>query len=347
MKNTNEDYHLRSGQMAKQNIPLTTAEITALWVSYMNCSATICFYKYFLHHNEDQEIKGLLKDVLISCNDTVKKVKNIFEEEDFPVPQGFSDKDIDLTVPPLFTDLFSLSFIYRAGQIIISHYATYLTKVAREDITEFFHEKLNKTSDLYKKSLNLMISKGIYDRPPKMEYPDSVNYIKHQPSLLETWFGESRTLNAFELSELFFAIERNCIGMVMLKGFLQVSRDKDVKEYFRQGKKLSEKQIFTFNKVLMKDEFFPTYPVAMEVKNTDASPFSEKLMLFFISASNTVGLTTLCHAATMSMRKDLAVHYGLFVTEIMKYSTDGLSLLIKRGWMEQPPQAADQKNLYD
>lgn len=332
--------------MAKNEIPLTTAEISALWVSYMNCSATICFYKYFLHHLEDHEIKELLADVLKACNDTIEKIKTIFEEEDFPVPQGFSDKDIDLTVPPLFTDLFSLSFIYRAGQIIISHYATYLGKVARGDIAAFFHEKLNQTSDLYKKSLNLMITKGIYDRPPKMEYPTSVNFINHQPSLLETWFGESRPLNAFELSELFFAIERNCIGMVMLKGFLQVSKDKDVKEYLRQGKKLSEKQIFTLNKVLMKDEFFPTYPVTMEVKHTTASPFSEKLMLFFISASNTVGLTTLCHAATMSMRKDLSVHYGLFITEIMKYSTDGLSLLIKRGWMEQPPQSTDQKDLY-
>ncbi|WP_281357961.1 DUF3231 family protein [Bacillus haikouensis] len=114
----------------------------------------------------------------------------------------------------------------------------------------------------------------------------------------------------------------------------------------KQGKKLSEKQIFTFNKVLMKDEFFPTYPVSMEVKNSTVPPYSEKLMLFFISASNTVGLHTLCQAATMSMRKDLAVHYGLFISEIIKYSSSGLSLLIQRGWMEQPPQAADQKNLY-
>jgi hypothetical protein len=332
--------------MAEQKIPLTTAEITALWISYMNYSATTCFYKHFLHHLKDQEIKEVLEEVLMTSNDSIDKIKTILEEENFPVPQGFSDKDIDFSAPPLFSDLFSLSFIYRAGQMIITHYSTYLGKVAREDIVTFFHEGLKKTSDLYKKSLNLMITKGIYDRPPKMDYPESVNFIHHQPSLLETWFGESRPLNAFELSELFFAIERNCIGIIMLKGFLQVSKDKDVKEYLRKGKKLSEKQIFTLNKVLMKDEFFPTYPVAMEVKNTNVSPFSEKLILFFISASNTVGLTTLCQAATMSMRKDLAVHYGLFITEIMKYSTDGLTLLIQRGWMEQPPQAADQRNSY-
>jgi hypothetical protein len=332
--------------MATQKIPLTTAEITALWISYMNCSATRCFYKHFLHHLKEQEIKEILNEVLKTCNETIEKIKNIFEEENFPVPQGFSDKDIDLTAPPLFTDLFALSFIYRAGQMIISHYATYIGKVAREDIVLFFDGRLKETTESYKKSLNLMLDKGIYDRPPKMEYPDSVNFIHHQPSLLETWMGESRPLNAFELSELFFAIERNCIGIIMLKGFIQVSKDKDVKEYLKQGKKLSEKQIFTFNKVLMKDEFFPTYPVSMEVKNSTVPPYSEKLMLFFISASNTVGLHTLCQAATMSMRKDLTVHYGLFISEVMKYSSVGLSLLIQRGWMEQPPQAADHKNLY-
>ncbi|MEG9296834.1 DUF3231 family protein [Mangrovibacillus sp. Mu-81] len=333
--------------MAKQKIPLTTAEITALWISYMNCSATRCFYKHFLQHLEEQEIKEILEEVLNTCDETIVEIKNIFQEENFPVPQGFSDKDLDLTAPPLFTDLFALSFIYRAGQMIISHYATYIGKVAREDIVHLFDGRLNKTTQSYKKSLNLMLSKGIYDRPPKMEYPDSVEFIHHLPSLLETWLGESRPLNAFELSELFFAIERNCIGIIMLKGFIQVSKDKDVKEYLKQGKKLSEKQIFTFNKVLMKDEFFPTYPVSMEVKNSTVPPYSEKLMLFFISASNTVGLHTLCQAATMSMRKDLAVHYGHFISEAMKYSSEGLSLLIKRGWMEQPPQASDQKNLYE
>jgi Protein of unknown function (DUF3231) len=332
--------------MEKSKIPLTTAEITALWITYMNCSATICFYKYFHHHLKDGEIGQILEEVIDTCEDTINRVTSIFEEENFPVPQGFSERDIDLTVPPLFTDLFALSFIYRAGQIIVSHYATYLAKVAREDIVSFFHTKLKDTSDLYKKSLNLMLSKGIYDRPPKMAYPGSIHFIERQPSLFEAWLGESRPLNAFELSEIFFTIERNCIGIVMLKGFLQVSKDKEVREYLKQGKKLSEKQITAFNKLLKKDEQFPTYPVAMEVKDATAPPFSEKLMLFFISASNTVGLTTLSHAATTSMRKDLGVHYGLFITEIMRYSTEGLSLLIKRGWMEQPPQAPDQKNLY-
>jgi Protein of unknown function (DUF3231) len=154
--------------------------------------------------------------------------------------------------------------------------------------------------------------------------------------------GETRPLNALELSEIFFVIERNCIGIILLKGFIQTSKDKEVKDYLKKGKKLSEKQITTFNNVLVKDDAFPTYPVSMEVTASTIAPFSEKLMLFFISSSNSVGLSTLCHAITMSTRKDLAVHYTLFVTEIMKYGSDGLKLLVERGWMEQPPQQKDR-----
>jgi Protein of unknown function (DUF3231) len=69
------------------------------------------------------------------------------------------------------------------------------------------------------------------------------------------------------------------------------------------------------------------------------------LMLFFIASSNSVGLSTLCHAITMSTRKDLAVHYTLFVTEIMKYGADGLKLLVERGWLEQPPQQKRRDDL--
>ncbi|MGM0851335.1 MAG: DUF3231 family protein [Bacillota bacterium] len=170
-------------------------------------------------------------------------------------------------------------------------------------------------------------------------------YISEQPSLLESWLGETRPLNALELSELFFVIERNCIGIILLKGFMQVSKDIQVKRNLKKGKKLSEKQITTFNNVLVKDDLFPTYPVSMEVTDSTVAPFSEKLMLFFISSSNSVGLSTLCHAITMSTRKDLVVHDTLFVTELMKHGADGLKLLVERGWMEQPPQQKSREDL--
>ncbi|TMU87610.1 DUF3231 family protein [Bacillus sp. BHET2] len=333
--------------MEKNDIRLTTAEISALWTTYIKCSALNCFFAHFLTYLLDEGIKSITKESLDANVEIMNKIETIFMSESFPVPNGFTDKDIDASAPPLYTDLFALSFVYRGGQVTNSHYTTLVGTVARTDIYELFEEALKKNLSIYKRSLKLMLEKGIYDRPPKINYPHSIEYTSHQPSLLENWFGETRPLNALEQSELFFVIERNCIGIILLKGFIQTSKDREVKEYLKKGKKLSEKQITTFNNVLVKDDAFPTYPVSMEVTDSTIPPFSEKLMLFIISSSNSVGLSTLCHAITMSLRKDLAVHYSLFVTEIMKYGSAGLKLLVERGWMEQPPQQKSRRDLHE
>ncbi|MBW3113722.1 DUF3231 family protein [Bacillus sp. MCCB 382] len=333
--------------MGDQDIRMTTAEISALWTTYIKCSATNCFYTHFLTYLKDEGIKTLVEENLRINLETMEKIRSIFLSEGFPIPDGFTEKDVDISAPPLYSDLFALSFVYRGGQVTSSHFTTIVGAVARNDIYEFFEICLKKSLSLYKQSLQLMLEKGIYDRPPKMNYPQSIEYISHQPSLMESWLGERRPLNALELSELFFVIERNCIGIILLRGFIQTSKDKEVKEYLKKGKKLSERQITTFNNVLVKDDAFPTYPVSMEITSSTIAPFSEKLMLFFISSSNSVGLSTLCHAITMSTRKDLAVHYTLFVTEIMKYGSDGLKLLVERGWMEKPPQEHGWGSLND
>ncbi|QHE61456.1 DUF3231 family protein [Rossellomorea vietnamensis] len=331
--------------MEKQDIRLTTSEISALWTTYIKSSALNCFYTHFLTYIKDESIISLIEDSLKTNVETMREIEKLFVSEGFPIPSGFTEKDVDTSAPPLYTDIFALSFVYRGGQVTSSHFTTIVSSVARSDVYDFFEKCLTKSLSLYKRSLQLMLEKGIYDRPPKINYPKSIEYIDHQPSLLETWLGETRPLNALELSELFFVIERNCIGIILLKGFIQTSRDKAVKEYLKKGKKLSENQITTFNNVLVKDDAFPTYPVSMEVTDSTIAPFSEKLMLFFISSSNSVGLSTMCHAITMSTRKDLAVHYMLFVSEIMKYGAAGLKLLVERGWMEQPPQQKDRKDL--
>ncbi|CAN7412327.1 DUF3231 family protein [Rossellomorea sp. LjRoot5] len=331
--------------MENQDIRLTTSEVSALWTTYIKCSAMNCFYTHFLTYLKDESIISLIEDSLNTNVETMSEIEKLCVSEGFPIPSGFTDQDVNTSAPPLYTDIFALSFVYRGGQVTNSHFTTIVGSVARSDVYDFFEKCLTKSLSLYKRSLQLMLEKGIYDRPPKINYPKSIEYIAHQPSLLETWLGETRPLNALELSELFFVIERNCIGIILLKGFIQTSRDKEVKEYLKKGKKLSEKQITTFNHVLVKDDAFPTYPVSMEVTASTIAPFSEKLMLFFISSSNSVGLSTLCHAITMTTRKDLAVHYMLFVSEIMKYGADGLKLLVERGWMEQPPQEEDRKDL--
>lgn len=328
--------------MKEHNIELTTPEISGLWKTYLQNTATLCFIKHFIQFVQDLEIKPLLEEQRYLLEKFNEDVRSIFIEENFPIPKGFSDEDVDLSAPALYTDLYGLSFVYRFNQMSLSDYATTATKVARKDVVDFFYNCMQSTAAIYKKALNLMLSKGIYDRPPKMNYPDKAEFIEKKDSILDIWFGEKRPLNAFELGEIFYIIERNYIGILLLMGFIQVVKDKELKNYLIKGKELAQKQIDIFNKVLKDEEHLGNIPVSMEVKDSIISPFSDRLMMFMISSTITTGIYLAAYAVSVSMRKDLAAHYISIIIEIMKYGEEGLKIMVDRGWMEQPPQAFDR-----
>ncbi|MGM0776048.1 MAG: DUF3231 family protein [Bacillota bacterium] len=331
--------------MEERNVKLTTAEIAALWKIYISNTAVRCFYIHLLHHLQDEEIKLIIEEVLVLVESIIEKIEYIFEEEGFPIPNGFSDKNIDLSAPPLYTDLFALSFLYRGGQVIIPSYANVLQRVTRLDVYKLFKECLYRETEIHQKALSIMLSKGIIDRPPNMEYPENVEYIQNRPSLLTTWLGEKRPLNSIEISELFVEIERNAIGLILLIGLIQVTKDKEIKNYLLKGKKLAEKQVETYEKLLKDSDHYIGFPLPVEVSSSTVSPFSDRLILFIIATANQIAVSALADALSVSMRKDLALHYSLITTEVLKYGEEGLKLLIERGWMEQPPQPIDRKKL--
>lgn len=46
-----------------------------------------------------------------------------------------------------------------------------------------------------------------------------------------------------------------------------------------------------------------------------------------------------------STRVDVANDYARLMAEIAAFGEDGAQIMIKHGWLEQPPQAADRKEL--
>lgn len=48
-------------------------------------------------------------------------------------------------------------------------------------------------------------------------------------------------------------------------------------------------------------------------------------------------------ALSVVQRRDLAAEYTRLIGEIGLYAEDGINLMIKNGWLEQPPMAEDRK----
>jgi hypothetical protein len=68
-------------------------------------------------------------------------------------------------------------------------------------------------------------------------------------------------------------------------------------------------------------------------------------MLFHILAMNASGIANYATAMAASPRRDIGLKYAAFIPEISLYAKDGLNLMIKHGWMEEPPQADDRDRL--
>jgi hypothetical protein len=50
-------------------------------------------------------------------------------------------------------------------------------------------------------------------------------------------------------------------------------------------------------------------------------------------------------AISESQRSDLVVDYSRLSAEILKFSEDGVNLMIAEGWLEQPPLTSDRKGM--
>jgi len=327
-----------------KDIPLISSEIAGLWNSYMSDSMILCVLKYFLNHVNDDEICGILQQTCDLSKQHIQELTNIFNEEKLPVPSGFTDRDVDIDAPRLFTDAFYLQYLGFMSRVSMHNYTLTLNHIARTDMRDFFSKRIYENIDLYNNSANIRLSKGIFIRAPKIEVTKEVQYIKSQSFLLD-YFGEKRPMLAKEITYIFGNIFSNIIGRALTTGFGQVSKEKKNSKYYFEGKTISSDHISMLTSILT-DEGIPI-PSASDsyVNDSTVPPFSEKLMLNHSVLMASSGISDLGMAIAGSMRSDLRTRYMKYIADAMKYSKDGVDILIDNGWLEQPPQAVKHENL--
>ncbi|WP_026576007.1 DUF3231 family protein [Bacillus sp. UNC438CL73TsuS30] len=329
--------------MVSHTARLSSSEIGGLWAVFLQEDIGIRLLEYFLHHNQDEEIKSVLEQALTASISRIQQVTDIFTEEGIPLPDRLTDEDVDLSVPPLFYDTFALSFVYSVGRMNMINMGFVTANVARMDVLNFFTTIVKESATLYQDATTLMLKKGIYDRPPMIPYPKKVEYIEKQSYILG--FGKKRPLNTAEITEIFFNVERNYFSILICTAFLQIVKDKEIRKYIKEGKQISEKQIQVFNDLLQREELLGVRPTTMAVTDSQAAPFSDKLIVLLFHSLNAIDITLLGHALSLSMRTDLAAHYQKFILEILLYGEKGFTIMVNRGWLQMPPHAPNRREL--
>ncbi|MDR4889497.1 DUF3231 family protein [Fredinandcohnia sp. QZ13] len=330
--------------MDKHNVRLSSAEIGGLWTTYIQGSMTICLIKYFLHHLQDEEIKAILKQSDRIYSGQMKQIKEVFSQEKIPIPDAFGDEDLNLSAPPLFYDPFALTFVYAMSRMNMINFSFITSNITREDVRSFFSNCLSDALIQYNEATQLMLEKGMYDRPPMVVYPTENEYIEKK-SYLTKVIGGKRPLNVVEITDMFFNIERNYFAIVLCMGFQQVVQDKEILEFIKEGRKISEMQITFINDLFKEENLMGTTSISMEVTGSTVSPFSDKLILTLFHALNAIDITLIGHAQSLSMRTDLIAFYTKTIGEIFLYAAKGFNLLVERGWMQEPPSNLDRNKL--
>jgi hypothetical protein len=327
-----------------QNIELDAAELGNLFTTYLNNTMSKCVFTYFIQEINDEDIKSIAEESLKIANNCIDRVKAIYQSVNHPIPQGFTAEDVNTNASKLFSDTFVLSYLRFNSHFALLSYSAALVTSARADVRTFFSDCVLDTRDLYNKVQDLLLSKGLFVRPPSIPIPDKLDFV-HKQSYLSGFLGDKRPVNAVEIGNIYAAIETNVIGSSLALGFSQVTKDRKIKDHCIKGMNIAKDNIETFSKLLEKD--FLNAPTSWNISVTTSteSPFSDKLISFHMSALSAYGIARYGLSASQCFRSDVTLSFVKAAASASMYGKDWVDIILDNAWLERIPEAADRKEL--
>lgn len=338
---------VRKGEIMEHtyhNVKLTAPEVGSLWMQYISDSLSKCVLRHFIYHVKDEAIEKVLRYALSLSETHLEKIKEFFTVEELPIPIGFTDEDVLVDAPPLFTDTFMIVYIHTMSIHGLTRYAGAIGTCVREDVRRYFIQCSAETTELYDSATEVVLDKGIISKPPTMTNKHTVDYVTKQ-SFLNGWFGDRRPINSIEISGTYINMHKNVVKVVLEMGFRQVTQVKEVEQFMTRAEKLCKRHMDILSKMLTDDNLHAPRSYEQEVTDTTVAPFSEKLMMYHITTLLSAAIGYYGEALSISQRRDLSGSYVRMITEIGLLAEDGAQLLIDYGWLEQPPGAPDRDKL--
>jgi hypothetical protein len=336
-------YYLYLGGFMVTNIRLTASEIANLWTQYMNDSSAICMHKHVLKVVEDTDTREIYELALELSRTHVEIIRNILNRENHAVPVGFTDEDVNLEAPRLYADTFHLHYLHGMTTNGMTAYGLAIATSTRKDIREHFIKSNMSSMELYDKITDVLLSKGVYSRPPYIPY-EQVDFVKSQ-NFLAGWFGERIPLNAVEINNIFFNIKSINMAKALFTGFSQVTKTEEVTQFLTDALAVLRKHIEIFFSVLNEDNLTTPAHWDSDVTTSTVSPFSDKFILYHTGVLLQAALGYYGSGMATSMRPDLVTQYARTIPEDLKQGSDWAHIMIKHGWLEQVPQAPDRKEI--
>jgi len=332
-----------SGKAKK--IALTAAEISALWLQYMGDSMAVCVYKYFLQIVENQEIKPILESALQLAESHITQNTQFLKSANFQVPVGFTEHDVNLKAPRLFTDQFLLFYTYIMTIHGITAYGLAITNMERQDIQDHFFECLATSKELFQQIVNLAKNSPNFSSVPTIPSPHGAK-VMSQTGVIANLMGDKRPLNGSEISNLFFNSKKTGLIKSLSLAFSQVAELEEVRKFMQKNAKFAGKDVESFDTILQQDNLPIPEKWDADITDSTVSPFSDKLIMFHAAFLVNAALSYYGASLGSSLRSDIIVNYNKVFTHAMQAGALCYNMMVKHGWLEKQPEAIDRKSLY-
>lgn len=326
------------------NTRLTASEVAQLWTTYMQYTMLTCIFSYYANTVTDSDTKELMSDTLSRFEKRTGFVADVFNKENIPIPMGFTERDVNLNAPPLFSEVYLLHYLRNMIRVSLTINGLNLNMASRPDVREFYARCLESTIRLNTRVTDFMLAKGILPRSPYVTLSREVEHI-HKTDFLTGLFGEKRPLLTIEIAHLYHNALTNEVGRVLLLGFRQVARNRELQDHFTRGIELCDGIIETLTKLARKEHIVFSFLRDLDASDSTIPPFSERLMMFHVYLLNSIGAGMYGVSAATSARHDLMAVYGKIMTQVGLYSEKGIKIMMKYDWLEEPPQIVDREEL--
>ncbi|WP_102264709.1 DUF3231 family protein [Mesobacillus jeotgali] len=329
--------------MSGANVELTSTEISNIWSSYLKSSMELRFFQYFNATAEGPEVKNIVGKMVEYSQKSLEDLKDIFIKENLTIPLGFTEKDVRLDADKVFSDTFILYICHDITMLSLSTYPAAFPDCTRKDVRNFFQNAIEFTIQMQNEITELMLSQGVFLKSPQIAMDHTIDLVDEM-KYLNGLFGGSRPVNAAEIANLSRIIHRARFSKMILVTFSKLASDKNVKQHFSKGTVALEKVLYSLQEVLEKENIPISASGDYNILDTKESPFSDKLMLFFVNTC----LGMFCfiminQAMTSSLRTDIVTKFTVISNQMKKFYGKGLLLTITEKWLEQPPQVFDRK----
>ncbi|WP_161598886.1 DUF3231 family protein [Bacillus mesophilum] len=323
---------------------LTASELSILFGTFLSESLSICVLSYFSQHVENPAIKPYIQTGLEISQSNYDYIRSLLESEEIPIPDGFTDTDVNTHAKRLYTDEFILHYAMNIGLMGINAFSSALPSAARKDMRNFYASCLQTSTNFFNQGIDIAQEIGNYIWAPYIPYPTEVEYI-HSKKFLGGWFGEQRPLTSVEISHLFTNLYRNMLGSVLLMGFSQTVKAPEVKNFLKRGAELAKHHCDVFSEFLKESDLISPANSSIYATASTDQVFSDKLIMFHTKALYSAGIGFYGASIGASARRDLVTAYTRLIAEVGDYSKDGVSISIEKNWLEKPPTAPDRKKL--